>query len=223
MMNQLTKEPTILTSEHVFTAGSTGSGKSVLAEIYLAGKNFPYVVKLDTKGEYYERKAAGFPAWRGLEENKDYTVIFKLKEIDRVQTKKIIYVPDFEEQELSYYDALCKWIYERENTVLWIDELMSVAENAHRYPRHLKALLTRGRSKNCGVWSLTQRPSEIPSIIMANSTHFFIFNLNLPQDRDKLIKVTDQKEFIQKPEKYHFWYYKLGNTKPVLATLKMRG
>jgi hypothetical protein len=214
-----TKSPKILTSEHTFIAGSTGSGKSQLAEIYLAG--FEYVVKLDTKGEYYERVREGKAVWRGLTENKDYTVVFHLRDLDQVTTKKIIYVPSFEEQEIEFYDSLMKWIYERENTTLWIDELMSVADNPHRYPRYLKALLTRGRSKNCGVWSLTQRPTEIPSIIMANSTHFFIFNLNLPQDREKIVKITDQREFIQKPDKYHFWYYKIGHNKPVLATLKI--
>jgi hypothetical protein len=215
-------QPSILKSEMVFIAGSTGSGKSVLAEIYLAGSDFPHVVKLDTKGEFYERREKGEPVWRGLEEGKDYTVCFHLKDVERATTKKIIYVPSFDEQEIPYYDSLMKWIYERENTILWIDELMSVAESPLRYPKYLKALLSRGRSKNCGVWSLTQRPKEIPSIVMANSTHFFIFNLNLPQDRESLVKVTDQKEFMTKPKKHHFWYWKLGNTNPVLATLKLR-
>jgi hypothetical protein len=214
--------PEILTSEHCFCAGSTGSGKSVLAEVYLAGSSFPYVVKLDTKGEYYERKMQGLPVWRGLTEGKDYEVVFKLKDLDRVTTKKIIYVPDFEEQEIPFYDSFFKWCYERENTTIWIDELMSVAESPLRYPRFLKACLTRGRSKNVSVWSLTQRPTEIPSIIMANCTHFFIFNLNLPQDREKLVKVTDQKDFLIKPQKHHFWYYKIGNNKPVLATLNLK-
>jgi hypothetical protein len=214
--------PKILRSEHVFVAGSTGSGKSVMAEIYLAGKDFPFVLKLDTKGEYYERKAAGIPVWRGLEEGKDYEVVFKLKDVERTTAKKIIYVPDFSEQETPFYDALFKWIYERENTTLWIDELMSVAESAHRYPKYLKALLTRGRSRACAVWALTQRPSDIPSIIMANSTHFFIFSLNLPQDREKLVKVTDQREFFIKPKRHYFYYYKIGNNKPVLATLNLK-
>src|SRR3954462_5958765 len=142
-------QPSILKSEMVFIAGSTGSGKSILAEIYLAGSDFSHVVKLDTKGEYYERREQGEPVWRGLEEGKDYTVCFTLKEVERATTKKIIYVPNFDEQEIPYYDSLMKWVYERGNTVLWIDELMSVAESALRYPKHLKALLSRGRSKNC--------------------------------------------------------------------------
>ena len=79
--------------------------------------------------------------------------IFHLSYIDKITTPKIIYVPDFEEQTLDYYNALMKFVYDRENTILWIDELMSVADNPRTYPIYLKALMTRGRSKNarmCG-------------------------------------------------------------------------
>jgi hypothetical protein len=221
-MGQNSNEQEISRSEHVFIAGGTGTGKSNLAEIYLAGENFPFVVKLDTKGEYFERIAAGEPPWRGLVEGEDYEVIFNLKDLEYSSKPKIIYVPDYDEQELEYYNAFFKWIYERQNTTVWIDELMSVCDNPHRIPRMLKAIYTRGRSRLTNVFALSQRTSEIPNIILANTQIFFIFTLNLEVDRIKLVKITDQTDFIKKPEKYHFWYYKLGNNKPVLATLRMR-
>jgi len=209
-------------SEHVFISGGTGSGKSALVEIYLAGENYPFVVKLDTKGEYFERKAAGLPPWKGLEEGEDYQVIFKLKDLERAEKPKIIYCPDYDEQEMEYYDAFFRWCYERQNTTIWIDELMSICDNPHRIPRMLKAIYTRGRSRNTTCWSLSQRSSEIPNIILSNTQVFFIFQMNLEADRIKLVKMTDQKEFMIKPQKYHFWFYKLGNNKPVLATLKIK-
>src|SRR6476646_9852633 len=184
-------EQEITRQESVFIAGGTGSGKSALTEIYLAGSNFPHVVKIDTKGEYYERKTLGIPAWKGLEEGKDYQVVFKLN-------------------------------YERQNTTVWIDELMSICDNPHRIPRMLKAVYTRGRSRNTTCWACSQRASEIPNIILSNTQVFFIFQMNLESDRKKLVMMTDQKEFMIKPQKYYFWFYKIGNNKPVLATLKMR-
>jgi hypothetical protein len=220
MQNKQSQE--ITRSEHVFCAGGTGTGKSNLAEIYLAGENFPFVVKLDTKGEVFERQAAGEPIWRGLTEGEDFEIVYKLKDLDRVQTPKIIYAPDYEEQEFAYYDSFFKWVYERQNTTLWIDELMSVCENPHRIPRMLKAIYTRGRSRRTSVWSCSQRASEIPNIILANTQVFFIFTLNMESDRIKLVKMTDQKDFMIKPQKYYFWFYKIGNNNPVLATLKMR-
>ncbi|CKE76120.1 Type IV secretory pathway%2C VirB4 components [Streptococcus pneumoniae] len=208
----------IPTDQHVFITGQTGTGKSFLAEMYLRG--YEYVVKLDTKGEVFERRKKKQPVWEGLKEGRDYTVIEHLADIDDVETKKIIYAPDFQEQEQEYYDALMKWVYRRENTILWIDELMEVCPSPFKYPPYLKGLMTRGRSKEAVVWACTQRPSDIPSIVMGNSDHFFVFDQNLPQDRKKLCETTGSYKFMDLPGYRNFWYFKRGWSDPVLATLK---
>ncbi|PFW63024.1 DUF87 domain-containing protein [Bacillus sp. AFS075034] len=208
---------TIPLDRHVFVTGQTGTGKSYLVEMYLRG--YEHVVKLDTKGEVFERRKKGLPVWEGLREGKDYTVIYHLADIDDVETKKIIYAPDFEEQEMEYYDALMKWVYRRENTILWIDELMEVCPNAFKYPPYLKGLLTRGRSKEAVVWCCTQRPSDIPAIVLGNSDHFFVFDQNLPQDRKKLCEVTGSEDFMKLPGFRNFWYFERGWSDPILATL----
>lgn len=209
----------IQNSEHVFITGQTGTGKSVVAEIYLAGMQ--NVVKLDTKGEYYERKRKGLVQWRGLREGIDFEVVFKLSDINEVQAPKIIYVPDHDEMEQEYYNALMKWVYDRENTILWIDELMEVCPSPFKYPPFLKALYTRGRSKEAVVWACTQRPSDIPAICLANSTHYFIFAMQLPTDREKIAKATGRNEFYQQPKGHEFWYWKIGTDDVVLAELKL--
>jgi len=211
-------------SEHVFICGMTGSGKSQLAEIYLAGANFPNVVMLDSKGQVYERRAKRQPVWRGLDEGEDFTVVERLKNLETVETQKIIYAPHFEEQDQEHYEALLKWVYQRERTTLWIDELMEVCPSAMRYPLHIKACYTRGRSKNVGVWACAQRTLDIPAIVLANTTHFFVFDLNQPQDRKKMADSTGVPEFMQKPSevggKYAFWYYNYKMSKPVIGKLK---
>ncbi|MGE7954926.1 helicase HerA domain-containing protein [Lysinibacillus xylanilyticus] len=204
--------------EHVFICGQTGTGKSKVAEVYLAGADA--VVKLDTKGEYYERKKKRESAWHGLQEGRDFTVVFKLADIDKAQTEKIIYVPNHDELNEQHYDALMAWVYKRENTILWIDELMEVCPSPAKYPPHLKALYTRGRSKEATVWACTQRPSDIPSIVFGNSTHFFIFTMQLPQDRDKLVKGTGMPQFDEQPTGHYFWYWKIGTDEPTKAILR---
>lgn len=211
--------PRIDTDEHVFICGQTGTGKSVVAEVYLAG--YDHVVKLDTKGEYYERKKKKQPIWRGLEEGKDFTVVFHLKDVEKAKTGKIIYVPSPEEMNEEYYDSLMKWVYKRENTILWIDELMEVAPSPVRYPFHLKALYTRGRSKEAVVWACTQRPTDIPVICMTNSTHYFIFTMQNPDDRHKLVRATGMPQFMEQPYGHNFWYWKIGNDAPVKAKLNL--
>lgn len=207
---------TIPPDKHVLVCGMTGTGKSFLCENYL--RNYKYVVKLDTKDETSERRANGLSPWQGLEENVDFTVTNRLTELDDIDTDKIIYVPDYDEQNETTFNQFFRWIFERGNTILWIDELMSIG-SVQSFPKELGRLMQQGRSKGCGVWSCTQRPSGIPSCVPSNTTYFFVFDMALPQDRKKLVETTGMMELSQMPTGYNFWYYKMGDRKCVKARL----
>ena len=203
-------------NKHVLVCGMTGTGKSFLCENYLRG--YDYVIKLDTKDETDERLREGLSPWEGLEEGKDFTICRHLDDLDYIDTKKIIYVPAFEEQNLETFNEFFKWVFLRQNTILWIDELMSIG-TVQTYPIELKRLMIMGRSKNIGVWACTQRPSGIPSCVPANSTYFFVFDMALPQDRKKLVDTTGMEEMYEMPTGYNFWYYKMGDRRCVKAIL----
>lgn len=211
--------------EHVFIAGRTGTGKSYLAEYLLQG--YKYVIMLDTKDQATERRNKGKALWGYLKEGKDFTVVTHLSEINSVNTDKVVYVPSPDEQNKEFYDSLFRYIYERGNTILWIDELMSVCDSSRTYPLFLKALYTRGRSKNVSVVGLTQRPVDIPAIATANSTHFYTFTLRNNVDRDKLVAVTGCPELKIPPSDvppkspYNFWYYRDGYDRPILSRMKL--
>lgn len=206
----------IPSNKHVLVCGMTGTGKSYLCEQYTKG--FEYVVKLDTKGETDERIMQGVSAWEGLEEGKDFTIVRNIEELDDTETKKIIYVPDYDEQNEETFNKFFRWCFERTNTVIWIDELMSIG-SVQKYPRELGRVMTQGRSKNVGVWACTQRPSGIPSIVPSNCSYFFVFDMALPQDRKKLVEVTGMIEMLELPHGYNFWYYKMGERNTVKAVL----
>lgn len=207
---------TIPTNKHVLVCGMTGTGKSFLCENYL--RTYDYVVKLDTKNETDERYREGRSPWDGLEEGRDFVVCRKLEELDEVDANKIIFVPDYDDQTIDTYNMFFRWIFERENTMLWIDELMSLG-TANSYPKELGRLLTQGRSKNIGVWCCTQRPSGIPSIVTANVSYIFAFALALPQDRKRIVDTTGMIEMYDMPEGFNFWYYKLGDKRAVLSRM----
>ncbi|MED1170207.1 ATP-binding protein [Bacillus paranthracis] len=209
----------IPTDQHVFIAGKTGSGKSFLAEVYLAG--YDHVIMLDTKGQSLERRKKGENLWDGLKEGKDFVLVETLEEVAEARTKKIIYCPIPEEQDEEHYDALMKWVYERENTILWIDELMQVCPSPSKYPYHMKHLYQRGRFVDSVVWACTQRPATIPSDIMSNSTHFFIFDLNKVADRKRVADDLGSDMFMDKPGYRNFWYMRDSDDEPVRATLKL--
>lgn len=207
----------IPTNQHVFIAGRTGTGKSFLAKKYLSG--YKNVVALDTKGFLPQDWTEPGP--------EDLTVITKLGDIDKVKTSKIIYQPDLGEMNEDYYNAFFQWIYLRKNTIVWIDEVMSICPTPYKIPFYYQGILTRGRQRNVAAWSLTQRPSGIPQIIMSESSHFFIFDLNLPQDREKIVKVTGIEDFWEVPSKagpaynaYNFWYYNVMWDAAQLARLE---
>lgn len=212
----------IKTSEHVFIAGKTGTGKSLLAEIYLAG--FPRVVKLDTKNEAEERREKGVSLWRGLEEYVDYQVCYSLEEVKHSEFHHVIYVPPPEEMNMDSYNDFLEWAYNERNITVWIDELMSVCESVQRYPQAIKTICTRGRSRSVSLWACTQRTLDNPTIILANTTHFFIFPLGLDQDRRKVAIITGCQQFMEVPDKndiHVFWYFRDGSEEPTAAKLKL--
>lgn len=211
-------EKIIPCNEHVLVCGATGTGKSRLAEYYTL--SYKYVVKLDTKDEVSERKALGIPCWFGLEENKDYTIVRDFFELENVETPKIIFAPDYLEQTKEMLDDFFLWIYNRGNTVLWVDEVLSFS-SANSYPRNYARLLIMGRSKNVGLWNCSQRPSGIPTLIPANCKHFFIFDTNTEADRTILYKNTGQRKLLEFPNGHNFFYYKMGSKTVSKGVLKM--
>jgi hypothetical protein len=202
-------------SEHVFIAGRTGSGKTYLARKYLA--RYPQVVALDTKGTM---------TWPEVPAE-DLTLVERLTDLTAAKTSKIIYRPGWQELEFDYYNEFFRWCYQRGHTLVWVDEAMSICPNPHKIPDYYKAILTRGRELKVAVWSLTQRPAGIPQVIMSEATHFFIFDLNMPQDRQKLTEVTGAQELLEKPSTgygaYSFWYYNVEREAATPARLVERG
>jgi len=202
---------TIKPTEHVFIAGRNGSGKTFLARKYLTG--FENVVCLDTKGT---------TVWPEIDK-KELVMVDSLSKLEKVKAPKIIYRPRFEELEPEYYEAFFKWIYFRKNCIVWIDEVMSICPNPFRIPEYYKAILTRGRERDTAAWSLSQRPSGIPAVTMSEAIHFFVFDLNMPQDRNKMAEISGCTQFLDPPGKYNFWYYQVNEESAVKARLKVEG
>lgn len=209
--------PIIKRSEHVFVCGMTGSGKSYLAEAYLTG--YDYVVKLDTKNETAERRREKRSAWDGLEEGKDFVVVDNFEDLFDSESKKIIFVLAYEEQTMDNFNLFFNWCFARENTIIWIDELMSIG-NQHKYPNGLGRIYQQGRSKNVAIWACSQRPSGVPAISTANSTHFFVFQMGQHNDRKRMVDATGMDEMYTFPQKHAFWYYKMGDLSCVQARIK---
>lgn len=202
----------ILPNQRVAVAGMTGSGKSIATGFYLAG--YQNVIALDVKGDSAGRDGLTkfWPAL--LQINQPPTIFTHLKDLVKFGAGRAIYRPEPSEMDFEHFDAFFRWIYERRNTIVWVDEVYAVADGQD-IPFHYKAILTRGRSRGIGCWSCTQRPMWVPNFIFSEAEHLFQFRLQLEEDRKKLAGIAG-KEVMVNPEGEHgFWYFRAGKTRPV--------
>ena len=220
-MSQAKKKPPnkIGDDEHVFIAGMTGTGKSVLARTYLSG--FPVVWKLDIKGEAISDLKNSKNPWPEVQPKK-LAVVTRLSHIPNVDTPYIIYAPEHDEMDEHFYNEFFRMAYFRQNLKVWIDEAMAVS-TSHNLPEYYKAILTRGRSRDTAAWSLSQRPAGISQTIISQCTHIFAFNLRLQNDRKRMAEMTGCPEYLTNPEGHNFWYYRDGWTDAVKAKLALKG
>lgn len=159
--------------QHCCLVGQTGTGKTTMAEKLLDERKF--VVCLDPKG------TLNWP---------EYKRFTRLKEVIKHDyLEKIIYAPIPEELlDEKTINIFFKWIYDRRNCAIYIDELAAICENDS--PQYLRGILTRGREFNISCYMSTQRPVSIPLHALSEAKSFFIFHLNLFADRKRLGELT---------------------------------
>lgn len=170
--------------------GKTGTGKTTLAERICA--NFENVVVLDSKAEL---------TWSG------YEICDNLQAVSRAKNTRVIWQPNPHEQNEETYDAFFKFIYDRKNTVVYIDEVYAICKNSQTMPFWYRAVLTRGRSRGIGTFNSTQAPVYVPHWILSQSEHYFVFKMKLGTDREKVESITgiarDDLDALQNHEFYY--------------------
>jgi len=223
-MSKNTPMAYIKPNESVFIPGRNGSGKSFLAQKYLS--RYPAVFALDSKGDL---------EWNEIPKNQ-LNIITSLNDLEyagKDATCKVVYRPDIEEMKTEYYEEFFRYLYFRQNCITWVDEVMAICPNAYQIPEYYKGILTRGRSRNTAAWSLSQRPAGIPNVIMSESKHFFVFDLNMVADRDRVAKISGCPELLTLPNKeahsrglkgdFYFWYYFITWERARLGMMQERG
>lgn len=114
-----------------------------------------------------------------------------------------------------------KWVYQRGNTLLYIDELYGLSENGYTYPPMLKGIYTRGRERGITTIAATQRPTGAPRFTRTENEHYCMFRLDA---KDRKTMSEDLGETVnEKIEKYSFWYYNYDIDEPVLMKLSLKG
>lgn len=186
--------------EHGFICGTNGSGKSKLAEFLVNDPDKPWSVVYDPK----HSRTIG--EWR----NQEY--IYDWQQLQESKAQRIVYRPSLEEAEDSTMQLeFFKWIFWRQHCRVYLDECSALLGNSN--PNYyLKGCLTRGRELGISTLCTTQRPVSIPLITMSEAMRFYVFRLNLEEDRKRMEKVTGISEEEQLTLKhYEFFYYDVFN------------
>jgi ABC-type branched-subunit amino acid transport system ATPase component len=126
--------------ERAVFVGQTGSGKTTLARVLLRSRT--YVVVLDVKGTLH---------WS----QDGYVLVRKLAKLpaDPRVAPRVVYRPEPRElRDEHAMDALAWWVYERQNTTFYVDEVYGYLEPfGGGLAPGLHACLTRGRERGVEV------------------------------------------------------------------------
>lgn len=123
----------------------------------------------------------------------------------------VIYRPGGEElADPGVLDDWCQWIYDRKNTIAFIDELSQLGNSTRPKMGYLN-LLTRGRSRGIAVYQGTQRPVGIPKIAYTESRYIYKFYLADVLDRKRVAEYTHPSMLHQTKDKHGFHFYKVGD------------
>lgn len=162
---------TIGADERVIFVGKTGTGKTTLARNLLAHQR--RLVVCDGKGTL----------WRwGLE---DIDVSDLPRRLGNRSEGRYRLPPGTD------WDTAFSMLLELGPVVVYIDELYAVVEPGRRSAA-LSALQTRGRELGVSVWAATQRPTWVPLTSLSESEVWFVFRLQLPDDRRRVEAVLGQ-------------------------------
>jgi hypothetical protein len=188
----------------VFIVGQTGTGKTTLTQRLLDYRR--YKVLLDVKGTLN---------WPG------YTVYRTLKTLTRAKEDALIYRPTHEDlNDDVLQDKFFEWCYLRRHCTVYVDEVMGVTYR-EELPHYYRAILTRGREFQVEMWSASQRPMNVPQVIMSESEELYTFRLSMPQDRKKIESMYPISADTMQGLDKHVFYYAPQDAKGPVGPLKL--
>lgn len=163
------------TSEHVYIAGKTRSGKSVLTRSFIP--TFHRVVYHDRKIEHTD-----------LVQKYHFGIVRTVDQLAQALQKggkRILYQPA--DGSVDDFDLVCEEVFMTGNMVFAIDEAASYIPSS-RVPYYTGELLRLGSGRGIGVWSLTQRPRDVANVLLSESSMIISYKLGLKTDRVKIVQ-----------------------------------
>lgn len=180
--------------DHLIFCGTTGSGKSYLAQEML--KNYERYFIFDTHGSLKLDNAIKIIEPMNLEK--------KLRAFDKIR-----YVPRLEYRTKAHFNAVFKTLMTNKyakNRIIYIDEIYHLGFG-QSFPDWLSRGISTARQKKISIWTSSQRPSNIPMAILTESRRIYLFYLSYAEDIKKIAKFTrDEKALLKEVEELGYDY-----------------
>lgn len=194
---------TLLWNERVDFIGKTRSGKSHLARYVCQG--IPRFVAVDPKGDMDPE------AWDcDLISARDVR-----RELASGDPMRVLIRGGTPESFLPVYSAIWETAEKGTPLVCYTDEIYGVAVPGQKPPEVLSFLYTQGRGRDVGMWSSMQRPTWVPLFTLSESEWFFMFRLQLEEDRKRVAGFIGPQVQERVRDKHGFWLYYVDWDEPV--------
>lgn len=187
-------------NERVLLCGKTGSGKTYLAR-YIT-RPLKRLVVLDGKGTLSN--------W-GLDEYNGQTA----RDLRRGDDVRLRALPPIGTNILEYWDEVILSCFQAGNVTIYIDELYAVCPPNKNASDALWSAYTRGRELGVGVWSATQRPVWVPLFALSEAEHFFLFRLQLMDDKNRMASFMGSKVLSIIRDPHGFYYSRPDFDEPI--------
>ncbi len=175
--------------------GKKGSGKTYFTEYFI--KQLNRVIVYDTMRNF----------------DKDFEIIYSIKKFEKLVSEiadnEVIKFRISLRVSQDYFERVNRLLLNLKDFTYVVDEIQ-VYVTALSIPHYLNVLITESRHFQINQIYITQRPSRIPAIIMANADYLAIFETHLKKDLDTFstYKYTDT-ESIRNLKDYEFYFVNL--------------
>lgn len=176
-------------SERALFTGRTGSGKSTLADKLIRSLRYRTVV-VDPKGMW------DFPG---------YLPVTRYDPNPETRYQVMRPVDGAAEGWADLVAFLSAVWHDPQPTLVYVDELTLVT-TPRTAPPILFRFARQGRQHRKGLWTGTQRPSEVPTSFLTEAEHWFVFDLRAAADREKVAGFLGDGAKNRPKGRYSFWY-----------------
>jgi energy-coupling factor transporter ATP-binding protein EcfA2 len=184
----------LLAGQKMTIAGQNGSGKSVFASAM--ARSMDRVLVYD-------------PKWDPEAKLPNCTVVTTARDAIRALPGRVLYRPDPVEggQIVDRFDEICRKIIQMGgHHGIVVHELTNLGTAFNIGPWH-RACITQGRSLQISMVEVTQRPRNIPIVVLSEAQHLVCFTLLNPDDRDVMAGYMGQAiRPAPLPLDFRWWY-----------------